>query len=223
MYVCVASNGIGRHVEREVSLTVSGIVEINFLHDLGVLLIFWCLVSVVLIFCNNFKFEKCVDPVESPAYIVGPSNSSILATLRDSVVLRCMAGGYPKPFVTWWRGKDRLPLVDSKHNRFEVTKDHSFVYHRLELHDLGVYTCHAYNAVGKPVSIDITLQAQGPVHARSEADRPFLKYVVDISQEPTTPRHYVPPRADASPEAPTIDEVEGMFCGLIFVIILVFL
>lgn len=142
---------------------------------------------------------------------MGPSNTTVLSTLNKPITLRCLAGGYPKPFVTWWRGKDRLPLQDSISNRFEVTRDHSFVYHRVELHDLGVYTCHAYNAIGKPVSIDITLLAHGPVNARNEADKAFLPYIVDSSESPatTTHRHYVPPRVETTPVAP-IDEIDGM-------------
>lgn len=107
--------------------------------------------------------------------------------MEQPATLRCLAGGQPKPTVYWWRGTNMLPY---KTDRFEVTREFSLVFEKVELHDLGPYVCQAYNSIGKPVSIQITLKVRGPVHVRNEEDRKYLQYV---DSEPlrapvTTPR-----------------------------------
>ena len=129
--------------------------------------------------------KKTIDPKEGSAYILGDTNSSVIATLTQPATLRCAAGGYPKPFVTWWRGDRMLPL---KTDHFEITRDHSMVFNRVELHDLGQYVCQAYNALGKPVSKTIFLRAFGHISVRNEEDRKYLQYIDNAPEAPTTSR-----------------------------------
>lgn len=128
-----------------------------------------------------------VDPVdiESNAYVLGDSNRTIIVTLKQPATIRCMAGGYPKPYVSWWKGENFLPLSSP---RFEYKRDYSLVINRVELSDLGTYICQAYTGRGKPVSVSITLKAVGPVHTQNEEDKEYLQYLVDPPEVPTTPR-----------------------------------
>lgn len=125
-----------------------------------------------------------------------------MSSLAQPAVLRCLAGGHPKPFVTWWRGDKILPLKD---DRMEITRDYSLHLTSVDLHDLGSYVCQAYNSIGRPVSIQVTLKVRGPVHARSDEDRKYLQYV--DSEPYSSPSTYrpqtlpptLPPRTRVTP------------------------
>lgn len=127
--------------------------------------------------------------MEGSAYIVGDPNATVIANLSQPAVLRCPAGGYPKPFVTWWRGDKILPLKD---DRFEITRDYSLKFTRVELFDLGTYACQAYNAIGRPVTISVTLKALGKVQPHTEEDYKYIQYIV-TDPVPTSPPIYRPP------------------------------
>lgn len=130
--------------------------------------------------------------MDGNAYISGDSNLTVVATLQQTATLRCLAGGHPKPFVTWWRGDKILPLKD---DRVEITRDYSLILARVDLVDLGSYVCQAYNSIGRPVSIQVTLRAHGPVHARNDEEHKYLQYVDSEPSVPTsTYRPYVPPQ-----------------------------
>ena len=119
------------------------------------------------------------------AYILGETNSIKLLSLNQPATVRCLAGGNPKPYVSWWRGTEMLPLSTTRH---EINSEFSLVFQRLELSDLGPYVCQAYSGEGKPVSIHVTLKAVGPVHVRNREDEQYLKYLVNSAEVPTTPR-----------------------------------
>lgn len=150
--------------------------------------------------------------MDGSAYILGDSNTTVVATILQPATLRCLAGGHPKPFVTWWRGDKILPLKD---DRVEITRDYSLILNRVDLHDLGPYVCQAYNSIGRPVSIQVTLKARGPVHARTDEDRKYLQYVDNEPfVPPTTYRPHVthphptaPPRTRPPPYYPPTHNV----------------
>lgn len=98
-----------------------------------------------------------------------------------------MAGGYPRPIVSWWRGTEILPL---RSTRFEVNRDYSLVFNQIQLTDLGQYICQAYSGEGKPVSVSIVLKSIGPVHANDENEEQYLKYI--IAAPPTLPPLFYP-------------------------------
>jgi len=93
--------------------------------------------------------------VERPAYILGLENQTINVNLSQSVVMNCLAGGYPTPFVTWWRGDRILP---PKSDNFEIRRDYSLVFTHFSDDNLGDYSCQAYNAIGRPVNMLRTLK-----------------------------------------------------------------
>ncbi|KAL7022058.1 hypothetical protein ACKWTF_012113 [Chironomus riparius] len=162
-YVCVAYNGIGNTVEREITLTVD-------------------------------------EPAEGSAYIIGEPNSTVVAQLSQPAVLRCSAGGYPKPFVTWWRGDKILPLKD---DRFEITRDYSLVFSRVDLYDLGTYACQAYNAIGRPVTISVVLRARGKFQPRTEEDYKYIQYIITDPQPTSPPTFKPPPSPSTTPMSTT--------------------
>jgi hypothetical protein len=174
-YVCVADNGLGPPVTREIELTVEKQSTI-------------------------------------PAYIIGNKNSTQIVTLNQPATLRCLAGGVPNVYISWWKGKNLIPYTDTISQRFEITKDYSLVFKRVELSDLGTYLCEAYSGLGKPVSIQVTLKAIGPVHIKNPEDEIYRQYLVPVPEAPrpsypyrptmaTPPR--LPPREDR-PKMPKI-------------------
>lgn len=143
------------------------------------------------------------------AYIVGESNSTKIVRFNQSAIIRCLAGGYPKPYVSWWKGNDLLPLKSDRH---EVNRDFSLLFNQVQLNDLGPYICHAYSGKGKPVSIYVTLKAYGPAYATHPNDEPYLKYVItpdELPSQPSTPRYPYrpvvrPPPVEIPVDVPTV-------------------
>lgn len=129
-----------------------------------------------------------IDPGPSKVYILGETNSSKIIEFNQPATIRCLAGGYPKPIVTWWRGHDILPL---KSSRFEVNRDYSLVFNQIALSDLGPYICQAYSGQGRPVSMYITLMAIGSMRAETPEDEQYLQYVIPAPQLPNT-NYYQP-------------------------------
>ncbi|XP_055847561.1 papilin isoform X3 [Episyrphus balteatus] len=145
-YICVASNGLGAPVSREINLQVPA------------------------------------SKKNIPAYIYGPKNVTQIVTLKQPAMIRCPAGGYPKPHVNWWRGKTRMPLTTL---RYDTKRDYSLVFRSIEISDLGPYECSAWTGHGKPASMIVVLKAVGPVHDISP-NEPFLKYIIDPATMPST-------------------------------------
>lgn len=125
------------------------------------------------------------------AYILGDTNKSQIVDLNRPATIRCLAGGYPKPTITWWRGTNILPL---KSARFEVNRDYSIDFNSVALSDLGQYICQAYSGQGKPVSMYVTLLGVGPVRAETPDDEPYLQYIVPDPNWQQPPQNYVPTR-----------------------------
>lgn len=129
---------------------------------------------------------------------MGAPNTTKIVDLNQPAELRCLAGGYPKPMVSWWRGTELLALASP---RFEINRDYSLLFQNIELSDLGTYTCQAYSRFGKPVSMHITLKAYGPVHANNSDDEQYLKYIIDAPS--LQPEPYPPQRPSPDIQAPT--------------------
>lgn len=142
-------------------------------------------------------FRLIVDPVKIPAYILGETNSSQIVEFNQPAVIRCLAGGHPKPDVTWWRGYDMLPLIST---RFTLDQEYSIHFNQIELSDLGTYICQAYSGQGRPVSKYVTLNAFGPVYPNTTEQEQYLKYIIDAPPlHPTSPPYLPTPHRDLSP------------------------
>lgn len=157
---------------------------------------FWIISNQFIVLSNAWMFTllfvcECsfVDPEKTKAYILGEANSTQIVTLNKPATVRCLAGGYPKPFISWWKGTELLPY---KSTRFEVTQEFSLVFNQIELSDLGPYICQAYSGSGKPVSKYVTLRAIGPVHTNNDDDRQYFKYLIDAPSISVTPQVHYP-------------------------------
>ncbi|XP_032578299.1 papilin isoform X5 [Drosophila sechellia] len=163
-YVCVASNGLGEPVRREVALQVT-------------------------------------EPVSQPAYIYGNKNVTQIVELNRPAVIRCPAGGFPEPHVSWWRNGQMFGLKNNL-----MTRDYSLVFNSIQLSDLGLYTCEVYNQ-RRPVSLRVTLKAVGPVRPLSPEEEQYMQYVLNPATRPVTQRPsypYRPTRPAYVPE-PTVN------------------
>lgn len=103
----------------------------------------------------------------------------------------------------WWKESEFIPF---KSQEFTITKDHTLLINAVELHNLGVYTCQAYNGIGKATSWSVTVQTLGPVYSTNADDRKYMKYVIDRSKgPPSTPRpvYYPVPERETSTLSPS--------------------
>lgn len=157
------------------------------------------------------------EPTALAAYVVGAANSSAVATIGQSATIRCLAGGMPRPTVTWWRGHNMLAMAGKRH---QMAKDYSLTLSNVSLADLGPYTCQAYTGNGKPATLTVTLQAYGPVHSSRPSDQPYLRYVINRpTEQPPPPQPQQPQqqpqqpaereRRPQAPSRPVPDQASG--------------
>lgn len=134
------------------------------------------------------------------AAIVGEPTTSITVTINSPTTLHCYAMGWPRPFVTWWRGDRMLPFSSED---YEQDSDYTLLIRSVTISNLGVYECQAYNAIDRPASWSITLLAIGPVHNVSSP------YIVPPPERPTTIRPNYPfrPQRTQAPDYQTYTPV----------------
>ncbi|XP_025834692.1 papilin-like [Agrilus planipennis] len=144
------------------------------------------------------------DGVAHPTSIINDEKSDVVVALGSKAVLNCYAIGYPIPFVTWWKDNNLVPMHT---NEFAGgTGDFSLLIQSVQLSNLGVYTCQAYNGIGKATSWAVTVQALGPVYSTRPEDEQYMKYVIPAPEPSTTterPRFQRPvyyPRPIPTPE-----------------------
>lgn len=92
--------------------------------------------------------------------------------------------GWPRPFVTWWRGDRMLPLSSEY---YEQDSDYTLLIRSVTITNLGVYTCQAYNGIERPASWSVTLQAIGPVYNLRPDQLEYAQYLVQPPKRPDKP------------------------------------
>lgn len=144
-----------------------------------------------------------VEPVSQPAYIYGDKNVTQIVELNRPAVIRCPAGGFPEPHVSWWRNGQMFGLKNNL-----MARDYSLVFNSIQLSDLGLYTCEVYNQ-RRPVSLRVTLKAVGPVRPLSPEEEQYMQYVLNPATRPVTQRPSYPYR----PTRPAyVPEPTGKYC-----------
>ncbi|XP_036145237.1 papilin isoform X3 [Monomorium pharaonis] len=142
------------------------------------------------------------EPSELPVAIIGEPDTRITVTMNSPIALHCYAMGWPRPFVTWWRGDQMLPLFS---DNYEQDTDYTLLIRSVTLTSLGIYTCQAFNGIGTPASWSATLQAIGPVYNVKPEHEEYTKYLVQPPKRPTTEKPQYPyrPTRTQSPEHQT--------------------
>ncbi|XP_045125730.1 papilin-like isoform X4 [Portunus trituberculatus] len=139
------------------------------------------------------------DPNPRGAVVVPWNPTTPLATLGNKMTLFCRAVGWPRPSVTWWRGRDMLPVTSRAYEQF---RDGSLTIRVVNLRSLGPYTCQVYNGYGPATSQTTVLHALGPVHKPLPSDRDFLQYIVDPPKAPATSPSVIPAMTTIFPAVP---------------------
>ena len=114
-----------------------------------------------------------------PARIL-ETEPDIVMSLNAPATLYCLAYGFPKPTVTWWKGTSMLPLTS---DRVSQGDDFTLKLSSVRLSDLGPYTCQAYNGLGEAASFNVRLTVYGPVNP-GPGEQQFTRYVVSPPSAP---------------------------------------
>lgn len=124
------------------------------------------------------------------------TGGDITLSLGSPATLYCLAYGFPRPTVTWWKGANIIPLSS---DRLRQAEDYTLHLNQITLSDLGPYTCQAYNGLGEAASMNVEMRVYGPV-VPSPGEQPYMRYVENQPSAPpttTTPRGiYRPTRPD---------------------------
>ena len=120
------------------------------------------------------------QPRDLPARIM-ETDPDLVMSLNAPATLYCLAYGFPKPTVTWWKGTNMLQVNS---DRVSQGDDFTLKLSSVSLSDLGPYTCQAYNGLGEAASFNVRLTVYGPVNP-GPGEQQFMKYVVS---SPTAPR-----------------------------------
>ncbi|XP_044730136.1 papilin isoform X2 [Chrysoperla carnea] len=123
---------------------------------------------------KEFELRVIAPTQPRPARIFGDEGTQPVANLGSPYTLYCYAMGWPTPHVQWWHGDRILPLDRSP---YEQSRYFSLTINPVELHNLGTYTCHAYNGFDRASSWDTTLFALGPVYSNNPNDINFFQYI----------------------------------------------
>ncbi|XP_046737173.1 papilin [Diprion similis] len=177
--VTLIDNTMGRHsVKDDGSLQIVGLYSA----DAG---IYTCTAKNRLAAPVRIQYElEITDPRgHKSCDIFGEPNYRVTVNMDAPAYLKCYAMGWPRPIVEWWHEGKTVP-VDS--NGYELQRDYALKIHRVSLVNLGVYTCRAYNGIGKETSWSVTLQANGPVVNVIPEYQKYTQYIID-------PTHPSPP------------------------------
>jgi hypothetical protein len=120
-------------------------------------------------------------PHEIPARIVETEPDMIMSIGAPASVY-CLAYGWPRPTVTWWRDMSMLPITSA---RIYQDSDYTLNIRTVSLTDLGPYTCQAYNGLGEAASYSVVMKAMGPVYPSPEEQK-YMRYVEDTPNAPIT-------------------------------------
>ncbi|KAK9886678.1 hypothetical protein WA026_017598 [Henosepilachna vigintioctopunctata] len=136
---------------------------------------------------NQIKLDVVAPSTNKSASVLSDEeiNPNVVVSLNAPSTLYCYALGFPIPAITWWKDDSLIPL---KTSQFEVHKDFSLLIHSVQLSNLGIYTCQAYNGIGKAASYSVTVQAKGPYYGKVDPrDHRYLKYIINPPNTPTRP------------------------------------
>ncbi|XP_058806520.1 papilin [Phymastichus coffea] len=134
----------------------------------------------------NIQYQlEVTEPHDNPPAIIDEPNRSITVNLNSPTILHCYAVGWPRPMVTWWRNDSMLPLNTEQYHQ---GSENTLLIHSVTLTMLGIYTCQAFNGIGKPAEWSTVLQAVGPVANVPPDQQHYTQYLVQPPQRPEKPK-----------------------------------
>ncbi|KAG5871898.1 hypothetical protein JTB14_030952 [Gonioctena quinquepunctata] len=132
---------------------------------------------------NEIKLDVVDTGPRPPTMLEGVEEEPpLIVSLNAPTSLNCFVLGNPFPTVTWWKGTSMIPFANSE---FEIRQDNSLLIHSVKLHNLGIYTCQAYNGYGKAASWSVVVKARGPYLFTNPGEYKYRQYIVDSPDEPT--------------------------------------
>lgn len=98
-----------------------------------------------------------------------------------------------------------LPLASEI---YEQDSEYTLLIRTVTLQTLGVYTCQAFNAIGRAASWSITLQAIGPVYNIKPEFEQYMKYLIEAPKK-EKPRYPYRPDRTQTPDYRQIYEASN--------------
>ncbi|KAH9384024.1 hypothetical protein HPB48_026007 [Haemaphysalis longicornis] len=92
-------------------------------------------------------------PTPVPATI-RPSDTLVSVRVSETARLACVAVGFPRPIVQWYRKSKQLPQRSA---RYATLGDFTLAIRNVTLEDEGIYMCRAYNYHGDPAVLKVSL------------------------------------------------------------------
>ncbi|KAL3188602.1 hypothetical protein MRX96_022604 [Rhipicephalus microplus] len=78
---------------------------------------------------------------------IRPSSATVTVTVSETARMACLAVGYPRPVVQWYRNSKQLPQRSSRYAQLD---DFTLAVRNVTQEDEGIYMCRAYNYHGQP-------------------------------------------------------------------------
>ncbi|XP_077522114.1 uncharacterized protein LOC144133127 [Amblyomma americanum] len=106
--------------------------------------------------CYNgcaYTCAQAVSTASAPATI-RPSDKVVTVTVFETARLPCLAMGYPRPSVSWYR---HPMLLLRPRGRYSFQPDYTLVIRKVAFKDAGIYMCSAYNSHGPKAFWNVTL------------------------------------------------------------------
>ncbi|XP_054713925.1 hemicentin-1-like [Uloborus diversus] len=94
----------------------------------------------------------------------------------ESITIKCVVTGYPKPIITWLKDSDIVPLHSSPHIYF-TENFQSLKLNHATLKDAGKYTCIAGNEIGTAEQ-DFKIDVQVPPKLEASEEKPENKSAI---------------------------------------------
>ncbi|XP_077521556.1 proteoglycan-like sulfated glycoprotein papilin isoform X3 [Amblyomma americanum] len=85
---------------------------------------------------------------------IRPSDTVVTVSVFETARLECLAVGYPRPIVQWYRHGKQLPQRSA---RYSTLENFTLAIRNVTIEDADIYMCRAYNYHGNPAVWKVSL------------------------------------------------------------------